>query len=181
MACGPTVFGWSSDGASVNGIRLQARVAVAFAAVALHRKGEAIPVQMIAFVSAFAHVGVKHVAHANATIRVINMWKETAVAWKTNAKLNPLMQAKSLRSMGITTVSGIDDVCAKFDKHMSLVDASLKPQGHVKSRMRNMMSEDRFSQQHWLHLERYFGQPGLRYESCAYQDAHFDCPGFWVG
>ena len=179
---GANCFGWSADGASVNGVKLQARVVLALAVVELNRNhSQPPPPDGCHVIGCLQRVSVKFTSYANVTSRCISMWKETCVAWKTNVKLNPLMQAKSLKSFGILSPQAIDDLCSKFDKTMSVVDAGLRPQGTQKIRMKNFVNEAKFPNEHWNHLEEYFAEPGRRYESSGYSDKHFDVQGFWVG
>ena len=71
-------------------------------------------------------VEYKGVAH-----EVVAMWKETAINHKLNQKLNPIMQVKSIINLGVDPAAAVKN----FDKQMSVVDPTLRPQGKAKARL----------------------------------------------
>ena len=96
----PNLFGWISDGAAVNGVRLMGRAMLGVAVAEVVQK-RGLPPVLRAWSAAFTHISVSHTQYSSPNAQIVNMWKETAINHKLNEKLNPIAMTMSLaRSSG---------------------------------------------------------------------------------
>jgi hypothetical protein len=175
LSRGPCGFGWAADGAYVNGVATLAACVVAYAAVEVGP----VPAALGEWATSLARIGVRHINFGSVGARLVGIWKDTMVNWRSNVRLHPVMMAKSVASLGIESGS-VELLIRNYDLQVQTCgDPSLRLSKHAATRIRQFLDRTRLTQESWDWLEGHWSS--TRYEDSCFFDKLFDHPGFYVG
>ena len=176
LAPAPTMFGWAPDGEGAVAVKLFALASVAYCIVATQTE---VPLSLKPWLNQLSAISVSFVRYADNGSRIVTMWGDHTVAHTINQRLHPIMMAKSLIHLGVTTPPAVEAICKQFVA--SPVSFRVKLQGKLGVRMQNLVDKTKLPGPNWIFLVSHYASAGGVDNRVAYSDRYFDHAGFYVG
>ena len=73
-----------------------------------------VPLSLLPWLNQLSAIAVSFVRHADRGARIVSMWGDHSVAHAINQRLHPIMMAKSLINVGVTTPAAVEAICKAF-------------------------------------------------------------------
>ena len=108
----------------------------------------------------------------------MSLWGDQSVAHAINQRLHPIMMAKSLINVGVTTPAAVEAICKAFAS--SPAAFRIKLQGKLGARMQNLVNRTKLPGANWNFLVSHYAAAGAE-NRVAYSDKFFEHAGFYVG
>ena len=113
-----------------------------------------VPLSLLPWLNQLSAIAVSFVRDGDNAARIVSMWGDHSVAHAINQRLHPIMMAKSLINLGVTTPESVQAICKSFASTPAAF--KIKLQGKLGARMQNLVNRTKLPGANWNFLVSHF-------------------------